>query len=228
MVKEKKEDFEIKLYELLGVKVFRSLVFKLEKLIHKKDKRKNINYHIKRINIDELESFKKYLYYNGFIHTKNSIIIFGMILFNIIMSNYLIFIVLIPELIRNLYCVMLQRYNYIKINQSIHRLEKVIERKEQRRRSEFEKNKSLDLIEKKNLLEYVEKLERLKRFIQGEDDLVLNEDYKEVLLLVQEYLKLNIKKQNLQTEDKDDTIQEEDVLNGVSLKMKRSDNYGYR
>ena len=42
MEKKKGEDLELKIYKALGVKHFRNLAFKLEKLIHIKDKKKNI------------------------------------------------------------------------------------------------------------------------------------------------------------------------------------------
>ena len=47
----KKLKIEKKIYELLGIKVFRKLVFMLEKFLHIKDKKKNINYHLKQKNL---------------------------------------------------------------------------------------------------------------------------------------------------------------------------------
>ena len=46
----KNQKFEVKIYELLGIKLFKKAVFKLEKIIHRKDGKKNINYHIKNSN----------------------------------------------------------------------------------------------------------------------------------------------------------------------------------
>lgn len=45
---KKSRKIEIKVYELLGVKLFRKAAFRLEKIVHRKDKGKNTNYHIQK------------------------------------------------------------------------------------------------------------------------------------------------------------------------------------
>ena len=66
MEKKKGEDLELKIYKALGVKHFRNLAFKLEKLIHIKDKKKNINYHINDCkDLVSIDKFKNYLYYKS-------------------------------------------------------------------------------------------------------------------------------------------------------------------
>ena len=58
----KNQKFEVKIYELLGIKLFKKAVFKLEKIIHRKDGKKNINYHIKNSNdMESVDNFKKFL-----------------------------------------------------------------------------------------------------------------------------------------------------------------------
>ena len=39
--KRKSKDTELRIYEILGVREFREMAFKLEKIIHRKDKKKN-------------------------------------------------------------------------------------------------------------------------------------------------------------------------------------------
>lgn len=115
---EKNKKIETKIYELLGIKQFRKAVFKLEKIIHRKDNGKNTNYHIQNNTISSIEEFKKYLYYNGTIHTKNLIrgipLLALMYLFNF---KILPFTLLSAWLIKDAYCVMLQRYNWIKLSE---------------------------------------------------------------------------------------------------------------
>lgn len=110
---------ETKIYELLGIKKFKKAVFKLEKIIHRKDKEKNINYHVKDSRSKKsVNSFKKFLYYNGIIHIKNLLIGIPSITIMALLNVKLIF--LIPYaifLLKDVYCVMLQRYNWIKINE---------------------------------------------------------------------------------------------------------------
>ena len=66
-----KEKVELSIYEKLGIKKFRKMVFLLEKIIHKKDKGKNRNYHLDGFGVSSIENFKKFIYYNGTIHVKN-------------------------------------------------------------------------------------------------------------------------------------------------------------
>lgn len=115
----------------------------LEKIIHKRDKGKNINYHIKNSNDREsVDSFKKYLYYNGFIHTKNLITGIPIIVFAILCGQNLLFLIpLILFLIKDVYCVMLQRYNWLKISEFEKKLEIRDEKKIDLSQKNFEKKK---------------------------------------------------------------------------------------
>ena len=116
---KEKHKVETKIYELLGIKKFKKAVFKLEKIIHRKDKGKNINYQVKDSRSKKsVNSFKKFLYYNGIIHIKNLLIGIPSITIMALLNVKLIF--LIPYaifLLKDVYCVMLQRYNWIKINE---------------------------------------------------------------------------------------------------------------
>lgn len=89
------------------------------KIIHRKDKGKNINYHVKYSRSKKsVNSFKKFLYYNGIIHIKNLLIGIPSMTIMALLNVKLIF--LIPYaifLLKDVYCVMLQRYNWIKINE---------------------------------------------------------------------------------------------------------------
>ena len=116
---------EKKVYELLGVKQFKKLTFILEKIIHFKDKRKNINYHIKNLDLDSIEKFKKFLYYNGFIHARNSIFLTIIMAIMIALKvNVAVSITILIFLIKDLYCVMLQRYNWIRLTEHQKRVKK--------------------------------------------------------------------------------------------------------
>lgn len=46
---KKSQKIEKRVYELLGVNLFRKAAFKLEKIVHRKDKGKNTNYHIQKM-----------------------------------------------------------------------------------------------------------------------------------------------------------------------------------
>lgn len=114
---KKSQKIEMKIYELLGVKLFRKAAFKLEKIVHRKDKGKNTNYHIQKNQLNSLEDFKKYLFYNGAIHTNN--LIRGiplLVLMYLLNLKTLSLIGLSAWLLKDAYCVMLQRYNWIRLS----------------------------------------------------------------------------------------------------------------
>ena len=115
---------EVKIYELLGIKQFRMLVFKLERLIHRNDKGKNINYHIQNNSLRGVDAFTKYLFYNGAIHVRNIVFILVYYLFRLILNRPLHWYdsLVLVFLIKDIYCVMLQRYNYLRLNQHKQRI----------------------------------------------------------------------------------------------------------
>lgn len=141
---------ETKIYELLGIKQFRKAVFKLEKIIHRKDNGKNTNYHIQSNTVDSIGEFKKYLYYNGAIHTSNLIkgipLLTLMYLFNLRVLPIALLSVL---LIKDAYCVMLQRYNWIKLSEKEKLLKERQEKKILNNYNQYSKQLLCDLKENK-------------------------------------------------------------------------------
>lgn len=115
--KERMNRIEKKAYELVGVKQFRALTFRLERLIHHKDGRQNANYHIGSFEISSLVRFRKYLFYNASIHVRNLLFIAAFFALRALCAKELAWYdVLIAVLgVKDAYCVMLQRYNYLKI-----------------------------------------------------------------------------------------------------------------
>ena len=157
MEKKKGEDLELKIYKALGVKYFRNLAFKLEKLIHIKDKKKNINYHI-----------KKNLYYNGFIHVKN--LIFGSVglaLMIILNASVVPVIALSTLLLKDAYCVMLQRYNWIRITRHEEKLKARERKRIDKVKSNIDKEKVEEVIinNKVNREELIREIQALRKVV---------------------------------------------------------------
>lgn len=125
---DKMNDIEICIYIILGVHYFQKLVFLLEKFIHRKDGGTNQNYHFTRNNMNPIEHFVRFLFFNGFIHFRNIclfLIYFGVKKF--FFSFYWYDVLLVGMFIKDIYCVMLQRYNYLrmqKINLQLERKRK--------------------------------------------------------------------------------------------------------
>lgn len=117
---KKHENYEIEknLYKYLGVELFRRFVLKIEKVRHRKDNSKNINYHLRGSDVKSMESFSGYLIYNAVCHGISLLLIvfyFAITRINRI-ENIVLDVTMCALGILNLYCVMLQRYLYIKIH----------------------------------------------------------------------------------------------------------------
>lgn len=171
MEKKKREDIELKIYKALGVKQFRNLAFKLEKLIHIKDKKKNINYHINDCkDLVSIDKFKKYLYYNGFIHVKN--LIFGSVglaLMIILNASVIPVIALSTLLLKDAYCVMLQRYNWIRITRHEEKLKSRERKRIDKVKSNIDKEKVEEVIinNKVNREELIREIQALRNYLKS-------------------------------------------------------------
>lgn len=171
MEKKKGEDLELKIYKALGVKYFRNLAFKLEKLIHIKDKKKNINYHINDCkDLVSIDKFKKYLYYNGFIHVKN--LIFGSVglaLMIILNASVVPVIALSTLLLKDAYCVMLQRYNWIRITRHEEKLKARERKRIDKVKSNIDKEKVEEVIinNKVNREELIREIQALRNYLKS-------------------------------------------------------------
>ena len=139
-----KPKIEMRIYEAFGVRLFRKMVFSLEKLIHRKDNELNSNYHIPYRDISAIDAFIKYLFYNGSIHVRNLVYFALYCLLKVIFHWRLRFFDLLLGLlaIKDIYCVMLQRYNLLRISQCKKQLLKLQENKQQKQlekcRQQFE------------------------------------------------------------------------------------------
>ena len=185
---KKKGNFEMRLYEHLGVLGFQKMVFKLEKVIHFKDKGKNINYHFKNRNIDELKEFRKFLYFNGFIHVRNTAIVASVIALQAVFLSPWLYLYTIPSLVKNLYCVMLQRYNYIRINKVIEAKEQKIARKMEMQKAKFEEAQKEHPLNIKNKEVCLAQIKALRNFLQGQDDAFLDQSSTEMLNLLKTFI----------------------------------------
>ena len=110
---------EIKFYEKIGVKHWKKFIMWIEaKLIPDCKYRNVFNYNLKSISITSAKRFKKMLIYNASIHFVVGVYCIYCIIKNILSSRVLAFStpIYIILFFVNLYCVLLQRYNWIRIN----------------------------------------------------------------------------------------------------------------
>ena len=118
-------EVELKVYRYLGICYFQKMVFMLEKFIHRKDNGKNQNYHFASNCMEPVEQFVKYLFFNGSIHFRNMCFF---VIYCAIKKRFFSFhfydVLLLVLWVKDLYCVMLQRYNYLRMTKFSIRMKK--------------------------------------------------------------------------------------------------------
>ena len=145
-----KKNFEMKTYELLGIKYFKKIVLgivyisiiPITRNLTKEERIKfmqnnKTNYSLgKGYDLQKLRTFKKSLLFNASIH------IYSLISCIKFLSNtFSIFAFII--LILNIYCIMLQRYNHIRINNVLKKYEPIEHKKKKDLKQELTKKDSL-------------------------------------------------------------------------------------
>ncbi|MDD4298457.1 MAG: hypothetical protein PHS98_02330 [Bacilli bacterium] len=189
-----REDIERKIYKLIGIEYFRKLVFLLERVIHYKDKGKNVNYHIKNTDFEKAKDFKKFLYYNGTIHVRNAIFLFLLIIVKVLfLKTSLIFdIILGLNLIKDIYCIILQRYNYVRINKYIKSREKLDERRTESRASKFEKviaEKGIDIsLTEEDRMNDLELISQLQGYLSNVNNVFIDDELIQNLRRIKNFL----------------------------------------
>jgi len=193
------KNLELKFYEKIGIRKFRDILIKFIYLLAvplyiifkiPKEKRKTIfrnspsNYFMKKGNgLKDLKDFKKWLYFNSAIH------IYALLKCIMSIINGA-FIFEIPHIILNLYCIMLQRYNYIRINNTIKKYEEIEKKKTENLKEEIKSN-----IEKPHISIYIPK----KKFYEKDktiDSMLENlslKSLKELKYLIERYQLYNSK-----------------------------------
>ena len=202
----KKEKIEVKIYKKIGIEKFKKLTLYLEKKIHKKDKGKNINYHTKKLTKGSIKKFRKFFYYNGFIHSRNLIFGVPLLIVMIIFKLNPIFITFLSLwLLKDAYCVMLQRYNWIETNETLKRIVSIEQEKIEDRKKDCNIEKLKEILKEKNIdkEECIKKIEDLKNVISDENDKII--EFDNSLEVIEELLtcyKPKVKQKRLIKEEK--------------------------
>ena len=190
-MKEKIESFELKLYEKLGVKFFKKFVLKLHKAVFgRKDpdyEKTSSNYRIGKIEYaDDLQNHKHELRFNAIVHIVGLMAGLTSLITTILSSAGLpAFILPVFLILLNSYCIMLQRYNYIRIDRAYKKYKKHDDKLKEvlvddlRKTQEFTKDLNHELKTKKktDVLSFEEFLAKasLKELKKYKDDLYFQE-----------------------------------------------------
>jgi len=110
-------EVEWRLYHLLGVEAFRKVVLWIERAKHYKDKGRNVNYHLSGFDVISLEKFNGFFLYNTFLHCVSLIfcVIYLILAVAFGIHNRMMDMFMVLLSIVNVYCIMLQRANYLKM-----------------------------------------------------------------------------------------------------------------
>ena len=190
------KNIEMFIYELLGVKSFKKMAFALRDnmwilrtLKMSKEERHNYlyntasNYNLGKVeSLEDLKNFKNEIFWNAEIHLFGFLISMLFFIKFIVGSAFLAAIITLISSVINLYCVMLQRYNCIRINQLIKKMTPRYEKQKDAIKDELIKENSLLL---EHTYKIVDKNERETTI--NFEDLIANANIKQ-LKMYREYL----------------------------------------
>ena len=182
MIRDK--DLEIKIYELLGIKKFRKMAFILRDTLMylptikmSKERRKNIlynsysNYNIgKNKDYESIKKYKKMLFINSGIHT-----FYLLKYISAMVAGTNVDEIVILWLLLNTYCIMLQRYNHIRINSLLKKMEPRYEKQKEELKKVLKEYETLI----KNHGYIIEERNGLEKTISF-DELISNANIKEL------------------------------------------------
>ena len=152
LIMKKNKNLEMRFYELIGIKKFRKAVFKLQWFLTPNKKENNgerlrvfkdaSNYNIgKNVNYESIKAFKKQLLFNSTIHSIGIIILIPFFIKDINSLDAIIGYSF--AVVFNSYCIMLQRYNWIKSNNVLKFIKPKYEQERQLISSELKKEDAL-------------------------------------------------------------------------------------
>ncbi len=114
---KKLDSVKIRIYKLLGIVPFRRFIMCIESVRHRGDGLKNVNYHPRTLSSRELKRFTGFLLYNSALHALSISTALLYLLITIAYGLRLLWadITVGIATLFNIYCIMLQRYNYLRI-----------------------------------------------------------------------------------------------------------------
>lgn len=189
--------FETTIYEVLGIKFFKKVILLFERIKHAKDGGKNENYHPHDTSCTTLRRFSGYLIFNSLFHAVSLLLvaIYFTVTRILLINNIVVDILMIVVAVFDIYCLMLQRYIYLRFQQHIakkqlvhlnakeNRITDIISRLESKSANDIDKESSF--------------LEGLKSKVLSGEDVVLSGDAEEILVNIADVLNENRNKERV-------------------------------
>lgn len=116
-IKRDRDSGEIRLLEGLGIRRFRQLLLALERYRHRKDGGRNGNYHLERGTAEAVSGFDGYLLYHSLLHLAAILLLAvpACVLHAAVPRLHWADGILLLLFLLNLYCLLLQRYTFLRI-----------------------------------------------------------------------------------------------------------------
>ena len=113
----KSAELELRIYKSIGVPQFRDLLFRIEKVRRHQSGELNHNYHLKTTSWKSIQIYVAYLIYNSLIHVIALFMALICIALTVIYDSklYVVYAILACLVFFNIWCLLLQRYNYLRI-----------------------------------------------------------------------------------------------------------------
>jgi len=118
---------EVRFLECVGVRLFRGGIFALERLRHRKDGGRNRNYHLWRMTAGSAAAFEGYLLYHTLLHLTAMVLLAvpAALLHSRAGGLHWADVLLVLLFLLNLYCLLLQRYTFLRIRMVLRRREQM-------------------------------------------------------------------------------------------------------
>lgn len=129
MAKKKHESVEILFYKYIGVLLFKKIVLQCEELLHIKRGYRLTNYHPEKMTVEGIRNFYWKLAYNCTLHIM-SIALSLLYFITAFIGNIKIIpvnIIVVVMIVFNLYCIFLQRYTYLRMQEMLIKIESLLE-----------------------------------------------------------------------------------------------------
>ena len=111
--------FELRVYRALGVLPFRQALFSLERIRHRRDGRTNKNYHMRALSPGGAAAFESYLLYHCLLHGVSlallAAVLLGKAVFALPWNG--MDVLAAGMFVINIWCLMLQRYNQLRLRE---------------------------------------------------------------------------------------------------------------
>lgn len=112
-----KNRLELTLYRILGADRFRKGILVFERLKHRRDKGKNENYHPSALTVKALKKYSGFMVYNALVHFISLLFVMVYVLLAAVtgVHNAVVDVIMTVMLFIDVYCIILQRANFLRI-----------------------------------------------------------------------------------------------------------------